>query len=87
MIITLVMRNDFAFMFYRLRRNLNITRESNVIDRTLVNNFILTTKEAVGKTRSDMEEKDQLLKVLNIIRRKTENKLGTIEQELESLKQ
>ena len=50
-------------------------------------NFILTTKEAVGKTRSDMEEKDQLLKVLNIIRRKTENKLGTIEQELESLKQ
>ena len=51
------------------------------------NNFILTTEKPVAKTRSDLEEKDQLLKVLNIIRQKTESKLGNIEQELESLKQ
>jgi hypothetical protein len=41
----------------------------------------------MAKTRSDAEEKDQLLKVLNIIRQKTESKLGIIEQDLESLKQ
>lgn len=51
------------------------------------NNFILTTEKPVAKTRSDIEEKDQLLKVLNIIRQKTESKLGNIEQELESMKQ
>ena len=53
---------------------------------TTSDNFILTTKKPVAKTRLDAEEKDQLLKVLNIIRQKTESKLGTIEQELESLK-